>query len=88
MVEWLLAKGRHKPFQCVDMRFITFLFAYTQFLGYYLNMKRATKRKPKGAEEGQRGAGAMANATRGMARRFKNRKKDAARKACRGKHES
>lgn len=47
--------------------------------------KRKSKRLPKGAEEAQRGAGAMAAATRGRARTFKDRRKDAARNACRGK---
>jgi len=45
------------------------------------------KRKNPDQEVAQRGAGAMANATQGRARTFKNRKKEAARRACRGKIE-
>ena len=66
------------------MRFFLLLFDFYPFLGYYLNMKRR-KKVPRQAEESKRGAGAMANATRGRARRFKDRKKDANKKACRGK---
>ena len=67
------------------MRFLTILFDYGPLLLYYMYMKRPKKqRKPKSAEKAQRGAGAMAIATKGRARRFKNRKKEAARKACRG----
>ena len=43
------------------------------------------KRKNKAAETAKAGAAAMANATRGRARVFDNKKKKAARDACRGK---
>jgi hypothetical protein len=69
------------------MRFIIILLDFYPFLGYYLNMKRRKKRKPRQAEVCSTGAGAMASATRGMARRFKDRRKDASKKACRGKVE-
>lgn len=49
--------------------------------------KRSKKRLPKSAEEAQRGGAALANTTRGRARSFKDRKKEASRKACRGNHE-
>ena len=69
------------------MRFLLILLDFYLFLGYYVGMKKKKKRLPKSAEAGKRGAGAMATATRGMARRFKDRKKDASKNACRGKTE-
>lgn len=68
------------------MRLLTILFDIAPLLWYTLTMKRGKKQRiHKGAEEAQRGAAAMANATKGRARTFKDRKKDANRKACRGK---
>jgi hypothetical protein len=69
------------------VRLILILFDFLPFLGYYLGAmgKRKNKRLPKAAEEAKAGGAAMANATRGRARVFKNRKKEADRTACRGK---
>ena len=62
------------------------LLDYALWIEYSLNMARKTKaRLPKAAEEAKRGAAALAAATRGRARVFKNKKKDADRNACRGK---
>ncbi len=70
------------------MRILRILFDFGPFLLYYIHMKRPKKqRAPKGAEQSQRGAGALANSTRGRARTFKDRRKEDARKACRGKVE-
>ena len=55
-------------------------------LGYYKDVKK--KRKiPKAAEEAKTGGSAMARATHGRARVFKNKKREADRKACRRKIE-
>lgn len=43
------------------------------------------KRKPLDAEKAQRGAAAMARQTIGRKTSFKDKRKDANRKACRGK---
>lgn len=52
-------------------------------------MARGKKRKmARAAEEAQRGAAALARTTKGRKTSFKNRKREANRKACRGKVES
>lgn len=48
-------------------------------------MGKSQKRLPHQAEVAKRQASAMANQTKGRKTRFKDRKKDAARKACRDK---
>lgn len=49
-------------------------------------MKNKSKERPaRSAEEAQRIAGGMARATHGRARVFKNKRREASRKACRGK---
>lgn len=50
-------------------------------------MARRKRKKllPLAAEMAQRAAAAMASATKGRARTFVNRKREASRKACRGK---
>ena len=50
-------------------------------------MKRHKKRLPKAAEMAQRGSAALANSTKGRARTFANRKREANRNACRGKQD-
>ena len=45
------------------------------------------KKLPFQAEAAKRGAAALANQTKGKKCNFKNKKKEAARKACRGKHD-
>lgn len=62
---------------------LLFQLAQTPFLGYYLS---AMKNKvSKQVEASRRKAAGMAAATQGRARRFKDRKKEASRRACRGK---
>jgi len=51
-------------------------------------MKRKKKRLPKGAEAAKRQSAGLAATTKGRSRRFKDRKKEQARNACRGKLES
>jgi len=48
-------------------------------------MKAKKEQLPDAAERVKRSGHGMANATRGRARTFVNRKKEANRKACRGK---
>ena len=47
-------------------------------------VKERKKKLPKAAEEAKAGGAAMANATRGRARVFKNRKREESRNQCRG----
>ena len=48
-------------------------------------MKRRNKKRPSPAREDSKArAAGMAAATRGRARRFKDRRKEASRRACRG----
>lgn len=48
-------------------------------------MKQRNTQLNNAAEASKRGAGAGANSTRGRARRFTDRKKEASRRACRGR---
>jgi hypothetical protein len=67
------------------IRFLLFAVDFGPLLLYSMYMKRPKKqRRPKAVEEAKRRADAMANATRGRSRTFKNRKKEANRNACRG----
>jgi hypothetical protein len=57
-------------------------------MGYYPNVmgkKKEQKRLPDAAERVKRTGHGMASATRGRARTFVNRKKQADKSACRGK---
>ncbi len=59
-------------------------------MGYYVSAmgkKKQTERLPDAAERVKRTGHGMANATRGRARTFVNRKKKADKNACRGKVE-
>jgi hypothetical protein len=49
-------------------------------------MGKSPKRLPFQAEVAQRQAAAMANQTKGRKTNYKNKKKEASRKACRGGH--
>jgi hypothetical protein len=51
-------------------------------------MAKGKKRLPFQAEVAQRQAAALARTTAGRKTRWKNRKKDAARKACRGRSQA
>lgn len=51
-------------------------------------MAKRKKRKSRAAEAAKAGAAAMARATHGRKTSFKNKKKDNARRACRGKIEA
>lgn len=62
------------------------MLASDPFLLYYMvtmRRKRRNKTGPKAQEQAKRGAAAGANATRGRARRFKDRKKEENRRICR-----
>jgi hypothetical protein len=55
-------------------------------IGYYIGDMK--KRANKQVEASRRKAAGMASATRGRARRFTDRRKEQARRACRGKNET
>jgi len=70
------------------VKFLPILFDYFYAIGYYVIAMAKSKRKKRlarAAEEAQRGAAALAALTKGRARTFANRKREANRKACRGK---
>lgn len=62
------------------------LLDFIPLLGYYISALGGSIMKAnKQAEEAKRRAAGLASTTKGRARTFKNKKKEAARKACRGK---